>query len=254
MNAAAFTNRLRTLTFTLIAGFAVILPIKAATVRVDVGDRFYAPPVARIDRNDTVNWVWIGTEPHSSTSAQGLWNSGRHGNGFDFSHQFTSAGRFPYFCTTPGHVNMTGTVVVATSTPAPVDPADLAGGLDGPGLTWATGGAASWINQNRVTHDRVDAAQSGRIGPRSTSFIETTVTGPGTLRFWWKVSSEPNDRLRVLVDGRERARISGESAWLRPSIRIAAGTHTIRWVYSKNASVNGGRDRGWVDQVQFVPQ
>jgi plastocyanin len=223
----------------------------SATVQVSVGDRFFAPPVVNIKANDTVQWNWIGFQPHSSTSRSGLWNSGTQGNGDHFSHQFPDVGKFPYFCTTPGHDNQTGTVAVAAA-PVPVDPADLAGGVDRPNLSWTTGGNAVWINQNRITHDHVDAAQSGRPGARGKSWIETTVTGPGTLRFWWRVSSEPNDPLRLLVDGRERARISGESAWLRPSIRIGQGTHTIRWVYQKNATVTAGRDRGWLDQVQFV--
>ena len=37
------------------------------------------------------------------------------------------------------------------------------------------------------------------------SRLETTLTGPGELRFWWKVSSEPGkDRLRLYFDGTEQ--------------------------------------------------
>jgi hypothetical protein len=150
------------------------------------------------------------------------------------------------------HSNQRGTVSVTPAAPT-VDPSALGDGVDRPTLAWTTGGNAPWINQNGVTHDRVDAAQSGRITHRGTSWIETTVTGPGTLRFWWRVSSEPNDRLRLLVNGQQRGRISGQSAWRRPVIRLGPGTHVIRWSYSKNARITAGRDRAWLDQVEFEP-
>ena len=223
---------------------------EAATVRVNVGDNFFNPSVANIKVNDTVRWVWIGNDEHSTTSSTGLWDSGVHGRNFEFSRQFTSAGNFPYFCTE--HGNQTGRISV-TATPPPIDPAALGEGVDLPGLAWTTGGNAGWINQGRTTHDRVDAVQSGRVTHRGNTWIETTITGPGTLRFWWRVSSEPNDRLRLLVDGRQRARISGQTAWQRPAIQIPAGTHVVRWIYAKNAAVTAGSDRGWVDQVQFGP-
>ena len=48
----------------------------------------------------------------------------------------------------------------------------------------------------------MDAAQSGAIGDNQSSSLETTVTGPAMLSFWWKVDSEANfDFLKVTVDG-----------------------------------------------------
>ena len=222
--------------------------VSGATLRVNVGDNFFNPAVANIKVNDTVRWVWIGGNDHSTTSSGGLWDSGEHDTGFEFSRQFTSAGNFPYFCTV--HPNQNGRVSVTPPAPT-VDPAAIGDGVDLPGLAWNTGGNAPWLNQRGVTHDRVDAAQSGRITHRGTTWIETTVTGPGTLRFWWKVSSEPNDRLRLLVNGRQKARIAGQTDWQRRVIQLGAGTHSLRWIYSKNARATAGRDSGWVDQVQF---
>ena len=252
MNTRVSTSKIQRTVFAVAAALVILMSsvAEAATARVNVGDNFFSPSVANIKVNDTVRWVWVGGNPHSTTSSGGLWDSGQHGSGFEFTRQFTSTGNFPYFCTV--HANQSGRVSV-TATPPPIDPAALGEGVDLPSLAWTTGGNAGWINQNRTTHDRVDAVQSGRITHRGNSWIETTVTGPGTLRFWWRVSCEPNDRLRLLVDGRQRARISGQTAWQRPSIRIGAGTHVLRWVYQKNAAVTAGSDRGWVDQVQFVP-
>ena len=66
---------------------------------------------------DTVQWVWVNGF-HSTTSgscagactADGIWNSGA-GSGMTFSHTFTQAGTFPYFCLVHQSM-MQGTVIV----------------------------------------------------------------------------------------------------------------------------------------------
>lgn len=129
--------------------------------------------------------------------------------------------------------------------------------LDTPALIWTPSGNATWAGQMLVTHDGVDAAQSGPITHSQLSITETTVTGPGDLTFWWKVSSEPNfDYLAFFMDGVEQtgiAGISGEVDWQQKSLRVPAGTHTLRWVYSKDSSQSVGADAGWLDQVVFAP-
>jgi len=126
--------------------------------------------------------------------------------------------------------------------------------LDACQLTWTTGGDAAWFPQTTNTHDGVDAAQSGHIGDSQQTWLETTVTGPGTLSFWWKVSSESCcDPLTFYVDGVYQADIRGVVDWAQPTFSIAAGTHTLRWTYSKDGSVASGLDAGWVDQVLYVP-
>src|SRR5204863_1272653 len=107
-----------------------------------------------------------------------------------------------------------------------------------------------------VTHDGVDAGRSGTISNYEESWMQTTVTnGPGTLSFWWSVSSEPGyDYLEFYVDGiLQNGRISGEVNWTQQTFNIAAGSHSLRWRYVKDAAVSSGEDRGWVDQVSFVP-
>jgi hypothetical protein len=127
--------------------------------------------------------------------------------------------------------------------------------LDTPGWTWTTGGnTLAWFGQTTLTHDGVDAARSGAIGNNQTNWIQSLVNGPGTLSFWWKVSSETNyDFLRFAVDGVEQARISGEAGWVMASFAVAAGSHTLRWAYTKDPGVIGGQDAAWVDQVSFTP-
>ena len=129
--------------------------------------------------------------------------------------------------------------------------------LDTTGLSWAPGGNANWYGQAVTTHDGVDAAQSGDIGDGQESWLETTVTGPGTLGFWWRVSSEQNyDYLLFTLNGVQQAaalEISGEMGWEQKTVSVPAGSHTLRWNYFKDGSESSGADAGWVDQVVFTP-
>ena len=125
--------------------------------------------------------------------------------------------------------------------------------LDTPALAWGTFGNVNWDGQILVTHDGVDAAQSGDINDSQTSSTQLTVGGAGTLSFWWKVSSEANfDFLRFYLDNVEQpgiVAISGEVDWVQRTIAIPAGIHTLRWTYSKDGSQSTGSDAAWLDQV-----
>jgi nitrogen fixation-related uncharacterized protein len=140
-----------------------------------------------------------------------------------------------------------------TSTPAALvvnEPPSLATALNTTGLNWTTGGNANWFVQTAVSRDG-SAAQSGRIADNQESRMETTVTGPATVAFWWRVESEQNyDLLRVELDGTQQFRISGTVNWEQKTIAVPAGMHTLRWAFSKDGSVGTGADAGWVDQVE----
>ncbi len=123
-----------------------------------------------------------------------------------------------------------------------------------PSLTWTSGGDATWFSQSAVSRDGM-AAQSGAITHNQQSWMQTTVTGPGTLSFWWKVSSEGNrDFLRFYLNNAEQQRISGEVDWQVRSFPIPDGTHTLRWRFDKDGSGTAGSDAGWVDQVVWTPR
>ncbi len=134
--------------------------------------------------------------------------------------------------------------------------ADLATALNATNLVWTTNPTnAPWFAQIRETRDGDVAAQSGPIGHNQQSTLQTTVVGPGTLTFWWKVSSEEGyDLLMFHADFISSIRaISGETDWQQMTMPIPSGSHVVRWVYSKDATVSAGRDAGWVDEVVFAP-
>jgi hypothetical protein len=125
--------------------------------------------------------------------------------------------------------------------------------LEATNLSWSVWGNVGWITQTNITHGGGWAAQSGHIGNNQYSGMETTVIGPGTLTFWWKVSSEAGyDFLNYYGSGHSAA-ISGEMDWQQVAIKIDPGFQYLDWYYSKDASIYAGQDAGWVDQVTFVP-
>jgi len=145
-------------------------------------------------------------------------------------------------------------VTVTAAPAAPPVAGDLAAALDTAGPVASTGDT-KWTPQTAVTRDGVDAARSGMITHGQTSVMQTTVIGPATLGFAWRVESEARfDFLTVELDGvQPLPGISGSVDWAQRTIAIPAGTHTVRWVYTKDGSVSTGQDAGWVDQVTRTP-
>ena len=130
----------------------------------------------------------------------------------------------------------------------------LGDAVEQPSLTWTTSGNANWVSQTTVTHDGVDAAKSGAIGDNASSTMRAYATGPAVLRFWWKVSSEPDsDILSVADNGNDLDYISGEVDWTQQLYYLAPGTHRIEWTYGKDSGTASGSDAGWVDQVELLP-
>jgi hypothetical protein len=115
--------------------------------------------------------------------------------------------------------------------------------------TWATG---NWFMQTNVTHDGAGAAQSGTTLDSQSSVMQTTVVGPGSVSFWWKVSSELDyDFLKFSTNGVEAASISGEVGWQWVTVNLGPGSQTLRWAYTKDDSTAEGADAGWVDEVRI---
>ena len=125
--------------------------------------------------------------------------------------------------------------------------------LDNTALSFTTGGSASWFGQTGEYYTGGSSAKSGSISHNQSSWLQTTVSGAGTLSFWWKTSSESGyDKLHLYVDGVELTSISGQTSWQSCAIEFESGTHTVRWSYEKDGSVNIESDCGWVDDVTWT--
>ena len=140
-----------------------------------------------------------------------------------------------------------GTSSSLTALPA----ATLSQAVSAPGLAWSTGGDEVWTPT--IAQDGSSAAWSGKIGDLNVSWVETTVSGPGTLSFQWMVSSELNgDLLTFSIDGVDQpGRISGEAGWQTLTYQIPAGPHRLTWTYAKNAALAAGLDAGWLRHVVY---
>jgi len=131
----------------------------------------------------------------------------------------------------------------------------LAPAVEGEGFVFATGGDAEWFGQGSVAKVDGDALRSGAIGDSQITWVETVATGPGTVKFWWKVSSEGSyDYLEFRVDGvLQPGRISGEVDWVQYEVAVAGGgEHTLRWTYRKDGITDSGDDAAWLDGFEWI--
>ena len=122
--------------------------------------------------------------------------------------------------------------------------------LNNTNLVWLTGIDYPWHGTNDSSYDGVASAASGnRFVQGSTSWLQTTVVGPGVLSFWWKVSSDVTDAEQFLINGEQQDEISGPVDWSYRIYDIPAGSNVLTWQYVKDAAINVGADQGWLDQV-----
>ncbi len=165
---------------------------------------------------------------------------------YAFKPRLAATGISTDMTTTTG--NVWGIDFVASGGPS----LNLNDALDNTRLSFNTGGDANWFPETAYYYYGGSAAQSGVLGDSQASWLQTTVVGPGTLSFYWKVSSEQNyDFLDLYIDGNDTDWISGEVDWTQRSYNIPAGIHTITWEYSKDESYSSGFDCGWVDKVVY---
>jgi hypothetical protein len=128
--------------------------------------------------------------------------------------------------------------------------------LDSPSLTWSTGGEPAWFGQNLESHDGFSSAQSGA----TNSWLQTKVTGPGSLRFWYRLESNyyyANGQLTATaqdsnLQGYEHLHRRGEM-WQEHIVGLPVGEWLVKWSPSWDSWGFGGWNTLWVDQVTFEP-
>ena len=132
-------------------------------------------------------------------------------------------------------------------------PPSLGEAVDNKALSWTTGGTANWFGQKCIYYYGGDAARSGAITDNQSTWLRTTVTVPGTLNFYWKISSEMGyEYLHFYIDGIPQAQISVSADWQQQTYSIGSGIHVLEWRYTKDGSVTSGSDCGWLDKVEFT--
>lgn len=83
-------------------------------VTVSMEDNFFEPANITVEPGTTVTWVQNGDNPHTTTSYDGLWDSGiiEGGSGGSFSFTFDEPGTYDYFCIPHEAQGMVGSVTV----------------------------------------------------------------------------------------------------------------------------------------------
>src|SRR5436305_3735859 len=59
--------------------------------------------------------------------------------------------------------------------------------------------------------------------------------------------------MSFLVNGTERAHTARIIDWQNMTFSLPAGSMTLRWSYTKDATISSGSDRAWLDEVDFAP-
>ena len=109
-----------------------------------------------------------------------------------------------------------------------------------------------WTTDTNILYSGPSSARSAVIADMATTYLQTRVNGPGTLDFFWKVRSELDyDYLTFSIDGvAQPGAISGTTMTdfvKSPAFTIPAGSHLLRWTYTKDLNTAPDQDGAWVD-------
>ena len=194
----------------------------------------------------SANWLTFGTtegtlEPYSSAQIAASVNS---------SAEILSTGVHP---ATVAISNLTGRTALTLSPYLSVG-FTFCEATETCGHAWSFGGTVPWLYQTNVTKDGIDAAASGVITNGQDSWMQFSVSGSGTLSFWWKLSSEISRGLYEFHMGGTRYTYSGTVDWRQETYVLGAGEHAFRWRFQKTAgSTSGTNGTVWVDLITWTP-
>lgn len=131
-------------------------------------------------------------------------------------------------------------------------PASLSDALDARGLAFKTGGDAVWLPQTDISFDGEDAARSGAVGWLEESWVETSVRGPGTLSFRWRMAPGSTGWADFWVDGVWNSEVPKSGEWILASFEVDDDeTHVFKWRFVETSDV-AGTGAAWLDQVAWA--
>ena len=114
-----------------------------------------------------------------------------------------------------------------------------------------------WTVTTDVKHAGTYAIKSGNGNvDSSTSEIsyQVTLSSEATLTFWAKISSEDEeDKGYFSIDGTDKINgISGAGDWIEYTYTLAAGSHTLRWYYTRDYCFDDYDDCFYVDDITIM--
>ena len=117
---------------------------------------------------------------------------------------------------------------------------------------------AKWFVDKAISSDGSDSLKSSFIPNHSSTWVETSIKGPGFVFFQWRTSNDYGQDFSCYLGDEsvltfERGFSWDEPNWLPGLVRIPAGQHTLKWVYSKNLAKKSDIF-GWLDDIQFYTE
>ena len=111
---------LAALSLLLVSALAPAAWAQGEEVTVNMEDNFFDQANITVEPGTTVTWVQNGQNPHTTTSYDGLWDSGMIEGGSDgtFSFTFEEPGTYDYYCIPHEEMGMVGSVTVTGSASA----------------------------------------------------------------------------------------------------------------------------------------
>lgn len=84
--------------------------------------------------------------------------------------------------------------------------------------------------------------------------LQYTFLQADSIYFRYKVSSEGGyDMFYFYIDNEEQMEASGTVDWTSAAFPVAAGSHSLRFAYTKDRSVAEGSDCAWIDNIVLPP-
>lgn len=113
-----------------------------------------------------------------------------------------------------------------------------------------------WIESTVTPHSGIKCFKNKVIGAsgRSETQASVTLSAAANITYWYRTSSEAGcDWIHFYIDGVEQAtaKKAGAIPWTQITFPLAAGTHIIKWAYTKDGSVNSGEDSVYIDDINI---
>ncbi|MGM9819581.1 MAG: C25 family cysteine peptidase [Candidatus Onthomorpha sp.] len=124
---------------------------------------------------------------------------------------------------------------------------------------FANNASHPWIIDNSTSHQGIYSLRSASISDNQASAftISLSTSSPDTVSFYVKVSSENNyDFFKFYIDEEEKVSLSGttNTSWQFKQFVIPAGSHVLKFEYSKDYSSAYGSDAAWIDDLAIPMQ
>ena len=123
---------------------------------------------------------------------------------------------------------------------------------------WQVDPTYPWTITTNQPYEGTYCMKSGGAGVASvTSNMSVTVDIPadGIMSFFGKISCESSwDYGYFYIDGVQKGSYTGQGSWAEKTFDITQGTHTFKWSYQKDSSVNSYDDCFYVDYITFYRQ